>query len=38
MVFSGQHPKVGAEDRREVLERAADLIEGRYVLVEGLRQ
>jgi C-terminal processing protease CtpA/Prc len=34
MVFSEQHPKVGAEDRREVLERAADLLEGRYVLVE----
>lgn len=34
MVISEQHPRVGAEDRREVLERAADLVEGRYVLIE----
>lgn len=34
MVVSDQHPTVSAEDRRGVLERAADLLEGRYVLTE----
>lgn len=34
MVVSDQHPAVSAEDRRGVLERAADLLEGRYVLTE----
>ena len=34
MVISEQHPKMDAEDRRAVLERAADLVEGRYVLIE----
>lgn len=34
MVISDQHATVAAEDRREVLERAADLIEGRYVLIK----
>jgi C-terminal processing protease CtpA/Prc len=34
MAVSGQHPTIAAEDRREVLERAADLIESRYALIE----
>ena len=34
MVISEQHPRVDAEDRREVLECAADLVESRYVLIE----
>jgi hypothetical protein len=34
MVVSEQHPTVGAQDRRGVLEHAANLLEGRYVLSE----
>lgn len=34
MIIPEQHLTVGAEVRREVLERAADLIESRYVLIE----